>query len=92
MYIYTIHKLTDMSFLKIRTSTTMSVILIIVGILFSGFFFLFGVANLINPEVSEDYLTQNTIACLVACSIGLGFLLLAIAALRGLLFKKKSSS
>jgi len=80
-----------MAFLKIRTSTTLSVILIIVGLLFSGFFLLFGVANLINPEVSDGDLTQNTIACLVACSIGLAFLLLAIATFRGLLSKKKSS-
>lgn len=77
-----------MAFLKIRTSTTISVILIIVGLLFSGFFLLFGVANLINPDVSEEYLTQNTIVCLVACSIGLVFLLRAMAAFRGLLSKK----
>ena len=88
MYIYITLKRTDMAFLKLHTSKTLSVILIIVGLLFSGFFLLFGVANLINPDVSDEYLTQNTIACLVACSIGLGFLLLAIATLRGLLSKK----
>ena len=77
-----------MAFLQIRTSEIPGVILIIVGLLFSGFFLLFGVANLINPEVADDDLTQNTIACLVACTIGLLFLLLAIASLRGLLSKK----
>ena len=77
-----------MAFLKIHTSTAWSVVIIILGFLFSGFFLLFGIANLINPEVSDDYLTQNTIACLVVCSIGLFFLLVAIATLRGLLSKK----
>lgn len=80
-----------MAFLEIRTSTALSVILIIVGLLFSGFFLLFGVANLINPEVSEEYMTQNTIACLVTISIGLAFLLLAIATFRGLSSKRKNS-
>lgn len=66
-------------------------ILIIVGLLFSAFFLLFGVANLINPEIADNDLTKNTIACLVVCSIGLFFLLVAIAAFRGLISKKKNS-
>jgi len=52
-----------MAFLQIRTSATLGAILIIVGLLFSGFFLLFGLANLINPEVADGDLTQNTIAC-----------------------------
>ena len=77
-----------MAFLKLHTSKTLGAIIITVGFLLSGFLLLFGVANLISPDVSDEYLTQNTIACLVACIIGLGFLLLAIATLRGLHSKK----
>lgn len=81
-----------MAFLEIRTSTAISIIIIIVGLLVSGFLLLFGVANLINPDVPDAYLTQNTVVCLVVCSIGVIFLLLAIAALRGILIKKKSAT
>ena len=91
MYIYITLKLTDMAFLKLHTSKTLGVILIIVGLLLGGFFLLFGVGYLIIPEVAEGDLT-NTIACLVVISIGLAFLLLAIAVFRGLLSQKKSST
>lgn len=84
-------KLTDMAFLEIRTSTPISVVIIIVGVIISGLSLLFGIANLINPDVPEAYLTQNTKVCLVVCSIGVIFLLLAIAAFRGILSKKKSA-
>ena len=77
-----------MSFLKIRTSIVTSALITIMGVIGGGIFLLFGVANLINPDVPEAYLTQNTIVCLVACSIGLVFILLAITTLRGLLSEK----
>ncbi len=80
-----------MAFLKIRTSTAINVLIIIVGVIVSGFLLLFGIANLINPDVPEDYLDQNTKVCLVFCSIGLIFLLLAIAAFRGIISKNKGA-
>ena len=80
-----------MAFLEIRTSTTISVVIIIVGVIVSGFLLLFGVANLINPDVPEAYLTQNTKVCLVVCCVGVIFLLLAIAAFRGIHSKKKNA-
>lgn len=80
-----------MAFLEIRISTALGVILILIGLLFSTFFLLFGIANLINPEVADSDLTINTIACLVTISIGLAFLLLAIATFRGLCSKRKNS-
>jgi len=43
------------------------------GVIGGGLFLLLGIANLINPEVPEAYLTQNTITCLAACFIGLVF-------------------
>jgi hypothetical protein len=81
-----------MAFLEIRASIAINIIILTVGLLVSGFLLLFGVANLINPDVPDAYLAQNTKVCLVVCSIGVVFLLLAIAALRGLLIKKKSAT
>jgi len=78
-----------MSYLVLRTSIFVNVIIIIVGLLASGFLLLFGIANLINPDVPDDYLTQNTMICLLVSSIGIAFLLLAIASFRGIVLKKK---
>ena len=90
MYIYITIKLTDMAFFEIRTPTAISVIIIILGLLVSGFLLLFGVANLIDPDVPEAYYARNTKVCLMAIVIGVIFLLLAIAAFRGILLKKNS--
>ena len=81
-----------MAFLEIRNSTITNLAILIVGLLISGFLLLFGVANLINPDVPDAYLKQNTKICLLVCIIGLVFLLLAIAALRGILLRKKSET
>ena len=81
-----------MAFLEICTSTVISVVIIIVGVVVSGFLLLFGVANLINPDVPEAYYAQNRKVCLIVCGIGVTFLLLAIAAFRGILLKKKSAA
>ena len=79
-----------MRFLEIRTYTIINVIIIIVGLMVGGFLLLFGVANLVNPDVPEAYYARNTKVCLIVCGIGVIFLLLAIAAFRGILLKKKS--
>ena len=79
-----------MAFLEIRTNTAINLIIMIAGLLVSGFLLLFGVANLIDPDVPEAYYVQNTKICLIVCGIGMIFLLLAIAASRGILLKKKN--
>ena len=79
-----------MAFLEIRASTMMNVVTIIFGLLLTGFLLLFGVANLINPDVPDAYLAQNTRTCLLVCCISVLPLLLAIAAFRGILHRKKS--
>ncbi|HUW93525.1 MAG TPA: hypothetical protein VMV74_10190 [Bacteroidales bacterium] len=78
-----------MAFFEIRTSTVVSVIIIIAGLLVGGLFLLFGVANLIYPDVPDDYLTRNTIVCLGVCAVGLIPLLVAIATFRGIIHKNK---
>ncbi len=84
------HNFYHMAFLEIRSSTLTNLAIIIVGLLISGFLLLFGVANLINPDVPDAYLKQNTKVCLLVCIIGIVFLLLAVAAFRGILLRKKS--
>jgi len=81
-----------MAFLEIRTSTIINLAIFIVGLLISGFLLLFGVANFINPDVPEAYLKQNTKICLLVCIIGVAFLLLAVAALRGILLRKRNET
>jgi len=78
-----------MSFLVLRTSVFVNVIIIIVGLLVSGILLLFGIANLIHPDVPDAYLTQNTLISLLVSCIGIAFLLLAIASFRGIVLKKK---
>ncbi len=69
----------------------MNAVIIVVSLFFCGFFLLFGIANIINPDVPHEYLLQNTIVCIVICGIGSFFLLLAIASFRGILYKKKDN-
>jgi len=76
-----------MAFLQFRFSITINVIIFIKGLIIGGFLLLFGVANLINPDVPDAYLAQNTKICLLVCSLGVIFFLLSIAALRGIILK-----
>ena len=78
-----------MKFLVIKTSNLTNILIIVVSLPISAFSFLFGIANLINPEVSDEYLFQNTVVCLVLCGIGVSSLLLAVASFRGILYKNK---
>jgi hypothetical protein len=75
-----------MAFLEIRTSTPISVILIILGLPASGAFLLFGVgclADLANPD-------GGIVGALVFCGMGVFLLMMAIAAFRGILRRRKS--
>ena len=75
-----------MAFLEIRTSTPISVFLIVLGLPASGACLLFGLgclADLTNPD-------GGVVAALVFCSMGVFLLLMAIAAFRGILRRKKS--
>jgi len=80
-----------MAFREIRLSNVIYLIILIIGLLVSGFLLLFGVANLINPDVPDAYLKQNTKVCLMVCSLGVVLLLLSVAAFRGILIKRKSA-
>ena len=53
-----------MTFLVIIESNLTNVLIIIVSLFISAFSFLFGIVNLINPEVSDEYLFQNTVVCI----------------------------
>lgn len=78
-----------MSFPILRTSVIINVIILIISLNVSGFLLLFGIANLIKPDVPDAYMTQNTWICFLVCSIGIAFLLLAVASIRGIVLKLK---
>jgi hypothetical protein len=60
-----------MRFPEIGASPVLSVITIAFGILMTSFILLFGVANLISPDVPESYLDHNTRVCVVLILTGL---------------------
>ncbi len=62
-------------------------IIFLAGLSIGGLMLLFGIANLINPDVPEAYLTRNTEVCLKLCGIGLICLLIAFAVFFGILKK-----
>ncbi len=78
-----------MKFLVIRESYFLNIVILLISLFVSFFSFLFGIANLITPDVSDDFLVQNTIVCIVLCIIGVAFLLIAIASIQGILYKYK---
>ena len=52
-------------------SRVFSVLTIVLGVLVASFLLLFGVANLINPDVPDSYLDQNTRVCIMLILTGL---------------------
>ena len=52
-------------------NATLRTITITLGCLMACLFLLFGVANLINPDVSDSYLVQNTRICVILILTGL---------------------
>ena len=60
-----------MHFPDLGPSPVLSVITIVLGVLMASFLLLFGVANLINPDVPESYLDQNTRVCVMFILTGL---------------------
>ena len=62
-------------------------IIFLAGLFTGGLMLFFGLANLINPDVPEAYLTRNKEVCLKLCGIGLICLVIAFAAFFGILRK-----
>jgi len=74
-----------MAFLEIRVPTAIAVILIVLGLPASGAFLLFGLGCLADPTNPDGGLA----AAPVFCGMGVFILLMAIAALRGILRRKR---
>ena len=75
-----------MAFLEIRVPTAIAVFLIVLGLPASGAFLFFGLgclADLANPD-------GGVVAGLVFCGMSVFLLLMAIAAFRGIIRRKKS--
>jgi hypothetical protein len=79
-----------MAFMKLRTSVVLNIVIVIAGVLVSGFLLLFGVVNLINPDVPDAYLAQNTKVSLAVCGIVIIFLLIVISPFCRMLLKNRS--
>ena len=60
-----------MHFPDISHSPVLSIITIVLGVLMVSLLLLFGVANLINPDVPDSYLDQNTRVCVMSILTGL---------------------
>ena len=75
-----------MAFLEIRVSIAVSLILIVLGTLAAGLLLPIGVGYLLHPESPADIAPA-----LVLCGLGVFLLLMAIAAFRGLLHRKRKS-
>ena len=80
-----------MKLFVIRESYFINIVILILSLFISVFSLLFGIGNLINPEVSDEYLLQNTLICIVLCCIGILFLLVALVSIKGILYKFKKS-
>ena len=76
-----------MNMLIIKTSNLVNIVIIAVSLFMSYFAFLFGISNLINPDVADAYLTQNTVVSLLLCGIGVAFLILSIGSFRGIMYR-----
>ena len=60
-----------MKLLNKNIAFVFSVITIALGVLLAGFILFFGVANLIHPDVPDNYLEQNMRVCILFILTGL---------------------
>ena len=74
-----------MALLEIRVRTATALFLIVLGLPASAAFLLFGLSGLIHPFHPDG----GAVAGLVFCGMGTFLLLMAIAAFRGILHRKK---
>ena len=76
-----------MAFLEIRVPTSITVVFILLGIPASGAFILFGLGGFVEPTNPDLGLGPG----LVFIGMGVFLLLMAIAAFRGILHRKRKS-
>ena len=60
-----------MTFSRRSPTVLLTVIIIVLGVLLATILLLFGVANLINPDVPSSYLALNTRVCVMMILTGL---------------------
>ena len=74
----------------IRESYVLNIVILIFSLFVSWFTLLMGIAHLIedrNPNIPYSEHIMGVIVCISLCFIGVLFLLIALAALKGILFK-----
>ena len=78
----------------IRESYFLNVVILLVSLFVSFFTLLFGLADLteliVHPELyTSDQRIEGAIICVVLCLNGVFFLLIAIASIKGIIYKIK---
>ena len=81
-----------MSFSVIRTSNSISMDIMVIGVLICDLLLYIRLTNLFNPDLSDAYLTCNIKVCMLGCITGLLNLQPEIPALRENIHNKCSES
>ena len=77
-----------MKFPVIRESYFLNIVILIVSLFVSWFTLLFGLAHLIGTN-SDNVNLLGVIFCIFLCMVGVIFLVVAIASIKGILYKLK---
>lgn len=78
---------------EIRESYFLNIVIVLFSLFVSWFCLVFGLAHLIegrNTDIPNSEHTIGVLVCIGLCIIGVIFLVIAIAAIRGILHKLKS--
>ena len=81
-----------MKFPVIRESYFLNIVILLFSLFISWFTLLFGLAHLIegkNPNVPYSEHIKGFIFCIVLCVVGVIFLVVALASIKGILYKLK---
>lgn len=82
-----------MKFLVIQKSYLINVVIFLISLFVSWFTLLFGLAHLLepkNPNVPNSEHMMGVTFCIVLCLIGIVFLLIAFASIKGIIYKIKN--
>ena len=81
-----------MKFLVIQKSYLINVVIFLISLFVSWFTLLFGLAHLIedkNPNVPYSEHIKGVVFCIILCLVGVVFLVVALASIKGILDKLK---
>lgn len=82
-----------MKFPVIRESYFINTVVLILSLVISWFCLLFGLAHLFgerNPNIPVSESILGYVICIALCLLGIGFLIIAITSIKGILYKLKN--